>query len=106
LRSFYVTVFALSLPCSSVFAQEAGQTSFAPTPSMDCLQAITVFHDVSGFGRKDRAAERMTERHDEMALSRWSFAGMVIYTENGDLEGFYVSYTRPTVCAAEQLALN
>jgi hypothetical protein len=41
----------------------------------------------------------MTEKHAEMALSGWRFAGMVIYTENGDLEGFYVSYTRPAACA-------
>jgi hypothetical protein len=68
---------------------------------MDCEQAITIFHDVSGFGRRNRAAERMTEKHAEMALSGWRFAGMQVYTENGDLEGFYVSYTRPAACATE-----
>jgi hypothetical protein len=66
---------------------------------MDCEEAITVFHDISGFGRKDRAAEKMTANHGEMALSGWRYAGMVIYTENGDLEGFYVSYTRAATCA-------
>ena len=99
-----MTVLAFSLHCSSVFAQEAVETALAPESSMDCEQAITIFHNVSGFGRKDRAAERMTEKHDEMALSGWRFAGMVIYTENGDLEGFYVSYTRAATCATEQLA--
>ena len=101
-----MTVLAFSLHCSSVFAQEAVETALAPEPSMDCEQAITVFHDISGFGRKDRAAERMTERHDEMALSGWRFAGMEIYTENGDLEGFYVSYTRAATCPTEQVAQN
>ncbi len=99
-----MTVLAFSLHCSSVFSQETVETALAPEPSMDCEQAITIFHDVSGFGRKDRAAERMTERHDEMALSGWRFAGMEIYTENGDLEGFYVSYTRAATCAPEQAA--
>lgn len=68
---------------------------------MNCEQAITIFHDVSGFGRRDRAAQKMTERHEEMALTGWRFADMQIYTENGDLEGFYVSYTRPAACPAE-----
>ena len=104
MRFFYITVLAFSLHCSSVFAQEAVETSLAPEPAMDCEQAITVFHDISAFGRKDRAAARLTERHDEMALSGWRFAGMVIYSENGDLEGFYVSYTRPATCATEQVA--
>ena len=106
MRYFYITVLAFGLHCSSVFAQEAVETALAQEPSMDCEQAITVFHDVSGFGRRNRAAEKMTERHNEMALSGWRYAGMEIYTENGDLEGFYLSYTRPAPCASEQVAQN
>jgi hypothetical protein len=41
----------------------------------------------------------MTQKHAEMARSGWRFAGMQVYTENGDLEGFYVSYTRAATCA-------
>ena len=104
MRYFYITILAFGLHCSSVFAQEAVQTALAPEPSMDCEQAITIFHDVSSFGRRDRATKRMTEKHDEMALSGWRFAGMEIYTENGDLEGFYVSYTRAATCPTEQAA--
>lgn len=100
MRVFTVTVLALGLYCSSAFAQDAEQAAAAP--AMNCEQAITIFHDVSGFGRRNRAAEQMTETHDEMALEGWRYAGMVIYTENGDLEGFYVSYTRPAPCANEQ----
>ena len=73
---------------------------------MACEEAITIFHDVSGFGRRNRAAERMTETHAEMALEGWRYAGMVIYTENGDLEGFYLSYTRAAPCADGQVAQN
>ncbi len=104
MRFSYLPVLALSFYCSSVFAQESEQALVAPEASMACEQAITIFHDVSGFGRRNRAAERMTEKHDEMALEGWRYAGMVIYTENGDLEGFYVSYTRPAPCANEQVA--
>ncbi len=106
MRLVYIPVLALSLYCSSAFTQETEQAALSTDPAMSCEQAITIFHDVSGFGRKDRAAEKMTERHDEMALEGWRYAGMVIYTENGDLEGFYVSYTRPAPCATEQVAQN
>jgi hypothetical protein len=106
MRFIYVTVLALSVYSSGAFAQESEQAMLAPESSMNCEQAITVFHDVSSFGRKDRAAAKLTERHAEMALSGWRYAGMVIYTENGDLEGFYVSYTRAAACADEQVAQN
>lgn len=104
MRLVYMTVLACGLHCSGVFAQEALETARAPEPSMNCEEAITIFHDVSGFGRRNRAAERMTEKHAEMALSGWRFAGMQIYTENGDLEGFYLSYTRAAPCATEPKA--
>jgi len=100
----YMTVLAFGLHCSGVFAQEPVKTAVAPEPSMNCEEAITIFHDVSGFGRRGRAAERMTEKHAEMALSGWRFAGMQIYSENGDLEGFYLSYTRAAACATEPAA--
>ena len=106
MRFVRIPVLALSLCGASVFAQDTEQAAAATSPSMGCEQAITIFHDISGFGRKDRAAQRMTEKHDEMALSGWRYADMVIYTENGDLEGFYVSYTRPAPCASEQVAQN
>lgn len=106
MRVLYIPVLALSFCCSSASAQEPEQAALATDSAMGCEQAMTVFHDVSSFGRKDRAAAKLTERHDEMALSGWRYAGMVIYTENGDLEGFYVTYTRPAACANEQVAQN
>lgn len=103
MKFFYMTVLAFGLLFSSAFAQEAVQTAPESDIAMDCEEAITIFHDVSGFGRRNRAAEKMTEKHAEMALSGWRFAGMQIYTENGDLEGFYISYTRAASCEMEQM---
>ena len=106
MKFFYIPVLALGLYCSTGLAQETEQAALATEPAMACEQAITIFHDVSGFGRRNRAAENMTEVHAEMALEGWRYHGMVIYTENGDLEGFYLSYTRPAACANEQVAQN
>lgn len=74
------------------------------TPQTGCRgdEAKTVFLDASRFGRKNSAAKNMTELHEEMAADGWSFAHMGIYTENSDLEGFFLTYTRPAACTPAQ----
>jgi len=67
-------------------------------PSRTCVEGTTVFQDVSGLGRKDRAAKNLTARHAEMAKEGWRLVDLFAYTENGDLEGFFVSYVRDTRC--------
>lgn len=69
-----------------------------PHSSRGCEEATTVFQDVSLLGRKDRAAANMTRRHAEMAEQGWRFADSAIYTENGDLEGMFLTYVRPVAC--------
>ena len=94
-------LFALSLHTSAVSAQESEEAPPVQAPSLDCEEAITVFHDVSRLGRKDRAAKVMTKKHADMARDGWRFADMEVYIENGDLEGFYLSYTRAVACQDE-----
>lgn len=89
-----------------ISAQEAEEVEAIPMtpetePTLDCEEAITVFQDVSRFGRKKRAAENMTKQHAEMALEGWRLADMEIYIENGDLEGFFLSYIRAVACPVE-----
>lgn len=54
----------------------------------------TVFVDISGLGRKKKAAKRMTELHEQFAQEGWTVIGVAIYTENEDLEGFFVTYVK------------
>lgn len=54
----------------------------------------TVFVDVSAFGRRDRAAKRMTKLHEEFAQKGWTVVDVAVYTEDGDLEGFFVTYVK------------
>lgn len=54
----------------------------------------TVFVDVSVLGKKDRAAKRMTKQHEEYAKEGWTVANVAVYTEDGDLEGFFVTYVK------------
>jgi hypothetical protein len=79
----------LLAPAAALPAHENGK---------DCEEAVTVFHDVSRIGRKDRAAANLTRRHADMAVEGWRFADSVVYTENGDLEGLFVTYIRSVPC--------
>ena len=54
----------------------------------------TVFMDVGMLGKKGRVAKRMTKQHQEYAEEGWTVADVAVYTENGDLEGFFVTYVK------------
>jgi hypothetical protein len=82
-----------------VAAQQASPAS--PTTATSPPAAVntgregkTVYVDISGFNRKNGAAEKMTKLHQEMAKQGFTFIGLDIYTENGDLQGFFCSYVR------------
>ena len=67
-------------------------------PQATCPEAITVFRDASRFSRRGGGAKNMTQMHDEYSAAGWKLIDMEIYTENSDIEGFFLSYTRETVC--------
>jgi len=66
----------------------------AEKAAKDGLQAVTIFVDISRFNRKDGAAKKMTQSHQEFAQHGYALVAVNVYTENGDLEGFFVSYRK------------
>lgn len=56
------------------------------------LKAVTVFVDVNKLTRKNFAARKMTRLHNEFAEKGYELVSVSPYNENGDLEGFFVSY--------------
>ncbi|MFC3193310.1 hypothetical protein ACFODZ_03535 [Marinicella sediminis] len=66
-------------------AQEAAQKG---------LKAVTVYLDVNLIARKHRAAKNLTELHQEFAAYGYELIQVNPYTENSDLQGFYVSYKK------------
>lgn len=54
----------------------------------------TVWVDIGGLNRKNGAADKMTKLHQEMAKQGYTCIGIDVYTENGDLEGFFCSYVK------------
>lgn len=67
-----------------------------------CEESVTIFQDVSMIGRKNRLASNITDRHREMNAKGWHFVDMEIYVENADIEGAFLSYSRPVPCTDTQ----
>ena len=94
-RALIAVIFGL---LAGMALARSGDLSAQDRNAPECEETMTIFQDVSRVGRKDRAAGNMTRRHSEVAPERWKFADMEVYVENGDLEGFYLSYTRDVAC--------
>ena len=60
----------------------------------DSPQSVTVFVDATFGFRKDHMARKLSKSHAEYAARGYHFADMEPYAENGDLQGFFVTYTR------------
>lgn len=58
------------------------------------LSAVTVFMDVNKLNRKNLAAKKMTAMHQDFAQYGYRLVGISPYNENGDLEGFFISYQK------------
>ena len=63
-----------------------------PPAAVTAPAAETVYLDIGGLGRKGRAAEKLTVLHRQRAAAGWTFASLDPYLENGDLQGFWVTY--------------
>lgn len=65
-------------------------------------QAVTVFVDAHFGARKDGAARQLSETHATAARHGFELVDVEVYTENGDLVGFFVSYRRARHPTTEQ----
>ena len=57
-------------------------------------QTVTVFVDATFGFRKKHMASKLTESHADYAARGYRYVDMAPYVENGDLVGFFVTYTR------------
>lgn len=66
------------------------------------LQASTVFVPDKTGSRQKGSASRLSEQHRLAQDQGWDFADLEVYIEDGDLQGFFVTYTRPHPCNEQQ----
>lgn len=90
-----IAVLFISLIITLFIISPAYANSEAEKAAAEKLSAITVFIDISRFSRKNGAANKMTQSHREFAHFGYRLVAVNPYTENSDLEGFFVSYQKP-----------
>lgn len=80
---------AVAVPCSAAnFADDATRAE------KEGLTAVTIFVDADFGGRKDHAAKQLTRAHGDFATRGYVVIDVESYTENGDLQGFFVTYRK------------
>lgn len=87
-------VFIFSIITYLTIMSPAYAKSEAEKAAAEGLTAVTVYVDISRFSRKNGAASKMTESHRDFAQFGYRLVAVNPYTENSDLEGFFVSYQK------------
>jgi hypothetical protein len=59
--------------------------------------AKTVWLDGKG---QSSMADKVNKMHAEMAAKGWKFASLEVYTEDGDMQGLFVTYVREPAATA------
>ncbi len=85
MRFILLTLAALILPTTGIASCTGGAAN---------TETTTVWLDAKFGFRKKSGASGINKTHKKMEAKGWCFNSMELYTENGDLEGFFVSYSR------------
>ena len=90
-------IFSLALISSPVFAKKDKDKVGVPVQCGE-LQAYTVFLKDKAGNRQKGSAELISEQHKLAEKAGWNFDELAIYIEDGDLQGFFITYSRPHPC--------
>ena len=95
------SLFALAIALASL-ACPAHAALFAKKPELSAqeaaaanLPAVTVWVDASWGFRNQGAANNLTKSHSAFAVHGYKIVSVEPYIENGDLQGFFVTYQKP-----------
>jgi len=92
-KLIYILVLA-TFASTGAFAKEEKTT---PT-ICPALQASTIFVSDRTGSRKKGSAKKIIETHKSSESQGWDFKDLEIYIEDGDLQGFFITYTRTHPC--------
>ncbi len=99
MNRFVLVLLATSLVSGAAYAQKDDDDASTPGPKR-CpqTQASTIFVADKSGSRQKGSAERLSETHRTAQDQGWDFKDLEVYIENGDLQGFFVTYVRPHPC--------
>lgn len=100
-KILFALLFA-ALAAPTVLAQQDDDDASTPGPKR-CpeTQASTVFVPDKSGSRQKGSAKKLSETHRTAQEQGWDFKDLDIYIEDGDLQGFFVTYVRPHPCNQE-----
>lgn len=95
----FVLTAVLACSVNGAMAQSDDDASTVDGPEL-CpnLQASTVFVPDKTGSRQKGSAKGLTESHRNAEKQGWDFSDLEVYIEDGDLQGFFVTYTRTHPC--------
>ncbi|HVI26756.1 MAG TPA: hypothetical protein VM576_11320 [Xanthomonadaceae bacterium] len=93
-RLLLAALLACALPAHAALFQKKPETA-AQDAARANLPAVTIWVDASWGFRNQGAANDLTRAHSAFAAQGYKVVSVQPYIENGDLEGFFVTYQRP-----------
>ena len=87
-------VLALALACAAGAAQAADLEAIAANAKSTQQPAVTVWIDTAWGFRRGGSAKDLNEAHRVFGAHGYEVVSVESYIENGDLEGFFVTYRR------------
>ena len=93
-RLLLAILLACALPAQAALFQKKPETA-AQDSARANLPAVTIWVDASWGFRNQGAANDLTRAHSAFAAQGYKVVSVQPYIENGDLEGFFVTYQRP-----------
>lgn len=91
-HSLIAALICALLAATPLQASDAAEE--AARAAAEARDAVTVFVDVDFGAREDGAAKDLNRTHLAFERQGYELLDVTPYTENGDLQGFFVSYRR------------
>ena len=90
----FATLLASTLPAQAALFGKSPERA-AEQAASDNAPATTIWVDASWGFRNQGAANDLTRAHKAFAARGYKVADVEPYIENGDLQGFFVTYQKP-----------
>ena len=98
MRKIMVSVVSLLFINGLAFGQDDDDASTPGPKTCPKLQASTIFVPDKAGSRQKGSAKKLSETHDMAEAQGWNYHDLAVYIEDGDLQGFFVTYTREHPC--------
>ena len=89
-----VALASLTLPAHAALFEKKPDLSAQEAAAAN-LPAVTIWIDASWGFRNQGAANNLTKSHSAFAAHGYKIQSVQPYIENGDLQGFFVTYQKP-----------